>query len=263
MSLEKAYRVLELPSRGLLYDGKLPDGEIKVKLWDTSIEELFLGGGGSPSNLITEVLNRSLVQCPIDAKDMLSGDRYFAFFMLRAESYGDEYGFPLKCSNCGLQFRHEINLIKDLQVIELPDGAKEPFSLVLPYSEEKLEFKLLRGSDEESVDKFLDKIYRSKEKGNKRIRGGDIPEAAFKKGVDPSYKFRLARQIVSVDSRELEFNEALEWVGSLMARDSLELRRTIDKLDPRLDMRISVDCPRCEFNNETMLPFTPELLSPR
>jgi hypothetical protein len=263
MSLDKAYRTLELPSRGLLYDDKIPNGEIKVKLWDTSIEELFLGGGESPSSLITEVLNRSLVQCPIDSSEMLSGDRYYAFFMLRAESYGDEYGFPLKCSNCGLQFRHEISLVKDLSVIELPDSAKEPFKLELPYSEETLEFRLLRGSDEIAVDKFLDKIYRSKEKGGKKFRGGGIPDIAVKKGVDPSYKFRLARQIVSVNGRALEFDEALEWVSGLMARDALEFRRAVDKLDPRLDMRIVVECPRCEFNNDTMLPFTPELLSPR
>jgi hypothetical protein len=263
MSLDKSYRTIELPSRGLLYDDKLPNGEIKVKLWDTSIEELFLGGGGSPSSLISEVLDRSIVDCPLSAKDLLSGDRYYAFFMLRSESYGDEYGFQMKCSNCGLQFRHEIKLMEDLQVIELEDGSKEPFSLTMPYSEEKIEFKLLRGADEEAVDKFLDKIYRTKEKGQRRIRGGGIPESAMKKGVDPSYKFRLARQIVSIDGREVEFDEALEWVSHLMARDSLELRRAIDKTDPRLDMRISVECLRCEFINDTMLPFTPELLSPR
>lgn len=262
MTLDKSYRNIDLPSKGLLYDDLLPNGQVKCEIWDTTIEELFAGGGNSPTSLISEILERSLIDLPIPVNELLVGDRYYAFFALRAESYGDDYSFPMRCSSCKFQFRHTISIMNDLEVIELEDNAKEPFEITLPHSGDKVEYRLLRGKDEEDIDRRLDRIYKARARGAKLGRGSKLPDD-FKKGYDPSYKFRLAKHVVTVNGQEMDFDKALEWIGTLKAPDSLAFRRSIDDNDPRIDVRISLDCPKCDYLIETTLPFTPELVSPR
>jgi hypothetical protein len=271
MMEDRSLRDITLPSEGELYEGKLPGGKIHVKIWDTVIEELFISGGGTPNTLITDVLDRSIVELPWPngSKELLSGDRYYAFFMLRAESYGAGYGFPMRCSSCGKQWREEINLTKDLDLIKLPEGAVEPFELVLPYSGSRLQFRLLRGYDEEEIESHIERINKARLKGGSlRTRGGRIIREADegekkKKHIDPSFRFRLARQVVAVDSKDLDFDEALEFVSNLKAPDSLALRQAIDKTAPGIDMRLLVDCEWCGFENDHILPFTSEFLNPR
>jgi hypothetical protein len=266
---DRSFREITLPSKGVLYEGKLPDGRIKVKIWDTIIEELFIQGGGTPNSLITDVLDRSIIDLPWQSgsRELLSGDRYYAFFMLRAESYGASYGFPMRCDSCRKQWREDIDLKKDLDLIELPDDAVEPFELKLPYSESTLHFRLLRGYDEQEIEAHVERINKTRLKGGSlRTRGGRVireMEGETRKNVDPSHRFRLARQIVAVDGKELEFDDALDFVSTLKAPDSLALRQAIDTTAPGIDMRLLVDCKWCGFENETVLPFTSEFLNPR
>jgi hypothetical protein len=262
MPFDKAYRTIDLPSRGVLYDGLIPDGRVKCTIWDTTIEELFAGGGSSPTALVGEILERCLVDLPIPVNDLLIGDRYYAFFALRAESYGDEYEFPMRCSACKLQFRHTISIMNDLEVITLDDDCREPIEVILPHLGITVAYRFLRGRDEDDIDKHLDRIYKARAKGAKLGKGGQVPQS-YKKGTDPSYKFRLAKHIVSIDSKDVDFDFALDWIGTLKSPDSLALRRSIDQNDPRIDIRLTIECPRCEYLNETFLPFTPELVSPR
>jgi hypothetical protein len=152
--------------------------------------------------------------------------------------------------------------MNDLEVIELEDNAKEPFEITLPHSGDKVEYRLLRGKDEEDIDRRLDRIYKARARGAKLGRGSKLPDD-FKKGYDPSYKFRLAKHVLTVNGQDMDFDKALEWIGTLKAPDSLAFRRSIDDNDPRIDVRISLDCPKCDYLIETTLPFTPELVSPR
>lgn len=260
MPLNKSYRTIELPSRGVLYDGLIPNGIVKCDIWDTSIEELFAGGGSSPTVLISDVLERSLIDLPMPVNELLVGDRYYAFLALRAESYGDDYSFLLKCSSCKFQWRPTIGILKDLDVISLEDSIQEPFSITLSYSGDIVTYRLLRGKDEEDIDRRVDKIFKAKSRGAKLEKGGILSN---KKIVDPSYKLRLAKHILTVNGQELDFDDAISWFSKIKGPDSLELRRSIDSNDPRIDMNISLECPRCDSINETFLPFTPELVSPR
>lgn len=259
MPLDKSYRVIDLPSRGIHYDGLIPDGQVKCNLWDTTIEELFAGGGSSPTALISDVLERCLIDLPISVNDMLVGDRYYSFFALRAESYGDDYEFPMRCQSCRFPFRHEISILNDLEVIKSEDDAKEPFKLTLPHSGDVIEYRLLRGKDEVDIDRRVEKIYTARAKGSKLQKGGLLP----KKGTDPSYIMRLAKHLVTLNGVAVDFDQAVEWARSLKGPDSLALRRSVNDNDPRINVRISVECPKCDYINELLLPFTPELVSPQ
>jgi hypothetical protein len=260
----KATRSITLPSKGLLYEGQLPDGKVKCSLWDTDIEEIFSSGFGSSSSLITEVLDRCL-ELPFKSTELLVGDRYYAFMALRSESYGGSYTFPFKCNFCNFKFKETIDIMKDLSVIELPDGAKEPFSVELTNAGVTAQFRLLRGFDDEDIDEYLDKFYQQAAKGAKLGKGGRVLNVGGKrkKRQNPVYKYRLAKHIVGVNNEEYDLDQALSFISSLMAGDSRELRAAINEVDPRLDIRIDIECPKCDSVNETTLPFTSDLISPQ
>jgi len=256
----KSVRSFNLPSKGLLYDGAIPDGLVKCHLWDTDIEEIFSSGYGSAASLITEVLNRCLFELPFDSRNLLIGDRYYAFMRLRAESYGSSYTFPFKCTNCNFKFKKTIDLLEDLETITLPDDAKEPFNVFLEDLGKTVQFRLLRGYDEEDIDNYLEKFYQKKvEFGSKH----KAQESNRKKKRNPLYKRRLAKHIVGVEGVEYDFDQSLELIQEMTGFDSMTFKRAINNIEPRLDINLTIECPRCEFDNETVLPFTQDLISPR
>lgn len=265
MTNSKATRSITLPSKGLLYEGQIPDGKVKCNLWDTTIEEIFSSGFGSSSNLISEVLDRCL-ETPFKSTELLVGDRYYAFMALRAESYGGAYTFPFKCNFCNFKFKDTLDIMKDLKVIELPDDAKEPFNVELTDAGVTVQFRLLRGFDDEDIDEYLDKFYqKTATKGAKLGKGGRVLNAGGrkKKLQNPVYKYRLAKHIVGVNNEEFDLDQSLDFINNLMAGDSRELRAAINEVDPRLDIRIEIECPKCDSVNETTLPFTSDLISPQ
>lgn len=259
----RSARSIVLPSKGILYEGQIPDGKVKCYLWDTDIEEIFSSGFGSSSSLISEVLDRCL-ELPFKSNELLIGDRYYAFMALRSESYGGEYTFPFKCTSCNFKFKETIDIMTDLEVIELSDDAKEPFNVSLPDCGNEVQFRLLRGSDEEDIDNYIEKVYQKRADQHNRHNKNLLKVGGNrKKAQNPVYKYRLAKHIVGVNGEIFDFDKSLNFISGLIGRDSLELRRAINKNDPRLEIQIEIECPRCEFTNETVLPFTSDLISPR
>ena len=261
----RSSRSINLPSKGILYEGKVPDGKVKCYLWDTDIEEIFSSGFGSSSSLITEVLDRCL-ELPFKSTELLVGDRYYAFMALRSESYGGEYTFPFQCTSCSFKFKKTIDIMTDLNTVTLPEGAKEPFDVDLPDSGVTAQFRLLRGFDEEDIDEYTERFYqRGADRGARLGKGAQVLNVGGKrkKQQNPVYKYRLAKHIIGVNGTVFDFDQSLDLVKSLIGKDSLALRRAINESDPRLDIRIDIECPRCEFINDTILPFSSDLISPR
>ena len=256
---QKSVRSFNLPSKGLLYDGQIPDGLVKCYLWDTDVEEIFSAGYGSSSQLITEVLNRCLFELPFPSTELLVGDRYYAFMRLRSESYGGSYTFPFKCGSCSFKFKKTVELMEDLETIQLPDGSKEPFDVELPDIGAIVQFRLLRGSDEEDIDNYLERFYQKKADASAKFKS----KSTNKKKQNPIYKYRIAKQIVGVGGEVYDFDQALELVKEMSGMDSMLLKRAINDVEPRLDINISIECPRCDYDNETVLPFTRDLISPQ
>jgi len=243
---ERPYGSLVLPSKGLLYDGKLPGGVIEIYDWDTSIEEIFAGVVTSINLLVDSILKRTIKTPSITPGELLLGDRFFIFFHSRSKAYGSSYGFSFKCQSCNVQYRHRISIPDDLEIVELPEDASEPFYVSLPVSGDEVGFRLLRGKDEDAVEKYQAKVYK---KGT--------PEG------DPAFRYRLARHIVSVNNKELNSTEALDYVKNMLSKDSLVFRNKIDSIEPRLDTDITVTCKRCGTDNEITLPFSKDFLRPR
>jgi hypothetical protein len=174
---------------------------------------------------------------------------------IRAASYGSSYGMEIKCPECDKKFRHELDLgfsegsdeDESFSIKVLEDGAKEPFEITLPKCGDAVQFRLLRGSDEKSISKQIDR--------EMQVRN--------KKDGNPAYIYRLARHLVSVNGEELDPKQAREYIEDLIGLDSAAYRQAIDDVDVGIDTSFTVDCPRCNEEFEGVLTMGPEFFRPK
>ena len=236
-----------LPSKGIFYPN-LADGEVEVLPMKTGQEELL---AGRPEMI--PILNSLILSCIPKIKaigmsplDLLSGDRLFLLFMIRKFTYGPTYGFKIKCPSCGLSFRKEINIPDDLETNELLDGSISPFIATLSDKKTKLGFRLLTGHDEIEIERFRTQ--------------------AFKRGVkqgDPAYSYTIARHIVTINDKEVNLKESLEFVRDMVGMDSSILQNEIRNIEPGLSRDLELECKQCGYEIETALPFSAEFFRPK
>lgn len=238
---------IQLPSRGILYEGKIPDGIVHLTPMTTKEEKILASVRGSTINAVDLVLKNCLVDCEVPPEDLLTSDRFYILLRLRAESYDRIYDFMVKCSDCRSQFRHSLDLIDGLEIKYMEDGVVEPFPVKLPVSGKELMCRLLRGKDERAILRYSEQRYAK----------GELVDG------DPAYTYRLARHIVSIDGKEVDPNVALAFVESLVAKDSMTIRNTVDSIDSGVNTDLTIECPRCSALIELPLPFTAQFFRPR
>jgi hypothetical protein len=290
---------INLPSNGLLYDGSLPDGAVMVTSITTREEKLIAGASGDVNDLIDAILNRVMVTKSIPPRDLLLTDRLYILFWVRANSYGPRYGWEITCRGCRKPFRHELKIPGDVEVIDLPDDAREPFEVVLPRSGAKVGYRLLRGFDEAEVLKHVDKMQKLGRSGSG--------------WGDPAYDFRVAHQIlytvpgkldtsklqdeadrlfqegkirvrdleearefhdscfsawvqdgdrVDLEGRSLQ-NKRMDFVNNLIGMDSQALRDHIDRSDCGFKLQVDLQCPACStWMLREGIPLTAEFFRP-
>lgn len=253
---------ITLPSRGLLYEGKLPGGDLTLKPLTTNEQSILYNPGGDPTQKFDQIIQNCVVNAPIRPDEMLITDRLYIMIVLRTRSFGAEYKFPLRCSACRQQYIQEINLSKDLMMKVYSSGSedsdpntividsskiKEPFSTKLPISGEDIDFRLLRGRDEKLIAKEA-----------KRMLLQSIDPS------DPSYFMRVSLMIQSVNGQELNPTQKLMYVKKMDAGDVEHLCAEAEEVEPGINMAITSTCRACGFVDEEIgLPFTAEFFRPR
>jgi rRNA maturation protein Nop10 len=241
-------KVLEmtLPSYGLMYDGAIPGGTVPYSPMTGKEEMLLAGGRGS----VLDGILSACLSLPVGFKpsDLLVSDRFFAMLILRSVSYGEDYTFKVQCEDCDSKFKHTVRIPGDFDVKVLSEGVTEPFLVELPHSKKVVSFRLLRGTDELSIQKHTDREFQQ----NKKVEG------------DPAYIFRLAKHIVAIDDEEVkDIRKAMTFVESLIGKDSVAFRNAIDEVDFGIDTTLKFECPRCGEENETVMPLNSEFFRPR
>jgi hypothetical protein len=246
------YATVTLPSKGYLYGEKLPGGDLRVKPISGREEKLLAGSSTSQEEIVSQILQRCIVDSAITPDEMLVGDRFYLLMTLRANSYGAEYGFQYRCESCRLQFRHSIDITEDLELKEFEEGVEEPFKVTLPRSGDSVGFRLLRGKDEKAVQKNSDSHYQ-------KMQGDDVG--------DPAYNYRPARQIQYINEQKFgqasTFNQAITYLENMVGEDSMFLREEMNEVDVGINIMIDINCPRCGAQEEISLPFGPEFFRPR
>lgn len=245
MSTPEAFTV-QLPSSGGLYDGNLPGGKATLRPMGAPEEQIIFQRGGDPLAKSSKIIDG----CYLDAEkvtpgDLLMIDRLYILFMLRVQMFGPVYRIPFSCQRCNHQRKVDINIMDDLDVTRMGEDLEEPFEVDLPHCGSHIEFRLLRGKDEEEVSRHAKRVM---------LKSTDAG--------DPSSRYRIGLQIVTVDGDPVEKQKAVEFAKSLDMADSNEFRLGVEAVEGGIDLMLVHDCEQCGYVNEFLLPFTAEFLQP-
>jgi len=175
----------------------------------------------------------------INPNDMIAGDRNAVMTALRITGYGQEYNVEVDCPACSVRSKQGFDLaalpIKRLEIEPVAEGANL-FEITLPVTKKVVRFKFLDGNDEEEI---MITAERSKKVG---LQGENLVTT------------RLKHSIVAIDGTTEKGKIGL-FIRNMPARDSLTLRKYIDKNEPGIDMKSWMECPSCFESSEVRLPL--------
>ena len=227
MAEEQKYasEVIDLPSKGKVYpkDSPLKDGKIEIKYMTAKEEDILTSQNLIKKGLVIDTLLNSLIITQgISCDDLVLGDKNAVMVAARILAYGPEYSCEVKNPNTDENIQHIFNLA-DCPFRKLQDNISEnKFEIELPISKKKVIFKLLTGKDEKNIDEEL---------------------KAFKKigsQISPELTTRLRHTIISVDGDE-SAGAINNFVNNLLARDSMHLRKEINKMSPDIEMAQEIE----------------------
>lgn len=230
-----------LPSKGVLYGGKIPDGVLHVRPLTTREEKILLSlKAESRQRTMYKIVQDCIIEedrKKMPFSDYLVGDVIYLFIFIRALTYDPEYMFFPACRYCGKPFKVELRIPHDLGIYKLTEDTVEPFKAVLPKSGKEVGLRLLRMSDEREIEAYV-----------KRHRRED----------DPEFAYRIARHLVSFDGADVdpEDPETIARVNALHAKDTEHIRETVVDNDCGVDLLLDRDCTECGRENELWFEMT-------
>ncbi len=230
---------VNLPSRGLPYGDLIPDGIVKMAPMRTK-EEKLLYGNADRVRMLETIVRRCLLSEVMPMEKYLVADQLYMLLAIRNISYGPQYQFKVRCPACGVEFHYDLEVPGGFQVKQLPDGYTEPFERDLPQCKKRVGLKLLRVEDEYEIRKF-----------------GERPVEIIEEG-DPTYEYRLAKHIATIDGNPADLRESLNLVENMYAMDSSVIQEALRDNDCGADLNLWPVCKRCGTKSQTQFKFTQE-----
>jgi len=240
--------MIDLPSKGLVYakDNSLSSGQVEMKYMTAKEEDILTNVNLLRQGLAIEKMLISLIKSPINYEDLTLGDRNGLLIAARILAYGKDYTFSYKNSNTG----EDEKVTVDLQSLKYKNldwslfANRNEFEFVLPHSKNSVTFKLLTVADDKKIEEEIKGL-----KKNLNQEAGSLST-------------RLKHQITSVNG-EYSVKTVREFIdqGYLLSRDSIELRKYIEKITPDIDTTINFTL---KDNTEvsTDLPMTADFFFP-
>ena len=250
LGLDIPVDAVPLPSAGQVYpQGHALHGKDRVEFRAmTAREEDILMSRAyiKKGTVITELIKSCLMDKGVNVNEMVSGDRNALMIAIRVSGYGREYEPSFNCPQCEVQTELQIDLadlgIKPLE-LEPAEAFANKFYFDLPVTKKQVAFRFLTGEEEEKILKTL--------------------EIKKKKGIqnDNLVTTRLLSSIVEIDGVS-DRNKISKFVQFMPARDSLALRKFIDKHEPGVDMTVEFMCQNCDHVADISLPMGPTFFWP-
>jgi hypothetical protein len=258
-----------LPSQGVYYDGKVPDGRVQVKPMGITADKIFATTRLVQTGQSIEYIYKNHVKFPDESftPDMLlTGDRVYLLFYLRAITHGNMYEFMVKCSNesCGVssQFEHDLNEIEANK--RGPKHPSEPVRVVLPHltkaagKEVWADCRFLRGRDLQTIS--------TRQQFMKRAVGNRARSINSKQedivSLDRSIEENLHMSIVSINGNT-DRNVISELIKKMSQQDTQRIRTVLSDESPGIDTEIVVTCPTCDNEMKIDLPITETFFRPK
>ena len=232
-----------LPSLGAVYPADHPlhgQETVQIRAMTAKDEDILTSRALiKKGTVITHLLKSCLIDKSIDVDQMISGDRNALMISLRVTGYGAEYRVEVDCPACGERSKQNFDLtqleINRLSISPLVSGSNL-FEFFLPVTKKKVKFKFLTGNDEQEI------MVTDERKKKQGIH------------TENTVTSRIQHALVSVGD-VTDRNKISTFIRNMPARDSLELRRFIDKNEPGISMKTWMDCPSCLEHSEVRLPL--------
>ncbi len=229
--------VIELPSKGIFYPEGHPlaSGKIEMKYMTAKEEDILTSQNLIKQGVVIDKLLQALIVDKFNYNDLLVIDKNALFIAARVLGYGKDYDVEVACPACGEKSKHTIDLTsfesKDVDFSKFTKG-KNAFNFTLPASKKVLTLKFLTHGDEKTIEEEL--------KGLKKM-------SSLTK-VDPELTTRLKYVITAVDGNPDAATST--FVNSMLAVDSLALRKFLKEITPDIDTTFNYTCPHCGHENE-------------
>ena len=241
--LEIPIESVPLPSRGIIYpqeSGFYDKETLDIKPMTAKEEDILTSRAYIKNGtVLSELMKSCLIDKTVNPDDLISGDRNALLVSLRITGYGSEYDVEVDCPECGAKNKQSFDLsslsIKRLEVDPIQPG-QNLFEIVLPVTKKSVKIRFLTGRDEQEM---LIIAQRKKKSGFE---------------TSTSITDRLTRSIVSIDNIT-DRNKIGMFVKNIPARDSLALRKFLDKYEPGIDMKAWMTCTSCHEESEVKLPM--------
>ncbi|MFA5398502.1 MAG: hypothetical protein WC346_20990 [Methanogenium sp.] len=213
---------IELPSRCITYG--INPSTVKIKPLTGAEEELIAVLKQNVKKKLIQVF-QSVLQ-GVDPKILTSGDANFIALWLVINSYSNKYPFRFACMNCG-KFSDVSADLNKINSVELPTTFVPPGEVVV--EGKKLKLRLPTLWDEIEI---LD--------------------------YDPSGKSKhLYDYALTILPDDPEFNvvERVEFLRKAKGSEIQKIRDWRVKYTHGPDMQASIECPKCEYESEVLIPF--------
>tara|TARA_R110001592_G_scaffold212952_1_gene465591 strand:- start:8558 stop:9298 length:741 start_codon:yes stop_codon:yes gene_type:complete len=213
---------IELPSKGLIYpeDNPLSSGKIEMKYMTAKEEDILSNQSYIENGTVLDKLLKSLIVSKVNYNDLVVGDKNAIMIAARVLGYGKDYEFEIKGEKVSVDLSILEN--KEFDETSITKGVNE-FSFTLPNSGTIITYKLLTHKDETAINNEL--------KGLKKIN----------KNSDPSVSTRMKHMILSVNG-DSDRKVVREFVDTyFLASDARAFRKHIQKVQPDVDLNITVD----------------------
>ena len=222
--------IVELPSKGLVYDKENPlsSGKIEMKYMTAKEEDILTNQSYITNGTVLDKLLKALiVSKDVNYNDLIVGDKNALLIAARILGYGNDYEFIYKDEKIKIDLSVLDN--KEIDKSKFGEGKNE-FSFTLPKSGTIITFKLLTHGDETKIDREL--------KGLKKINPKSSPDLST----------RLKYMILSVDGSS-EVKDIRGFVDNyFLAQDSRSLRNYIKDFQPDVNLNIPVELEGGEEN---------------
>ncbi len=239
--------IIDLPSKGLLYDSSNPlsSGKLELKYMTAREEDILTTQSYIKQGVVLDKLFQSLIVGngegrSVNYNDLLMGDKNAVMIAARVLGYGKEY--EIEITNPSGDKQKELVDLTQFENKPFDEALITPgvnrFRFELPASKRIVEFKLLTHKDNVKIDEEL--------VGLKKL-------AKYGGSEDHQLTTRLIHTIISVDG-----NEDRQFVRSFvknefLAIDARALRKYMKAVQPDVDLTLNLTD---ETSGE---PFTMEL----